>query len=444
MTESPDHMDRDSALVPQLERELVNAARRDARLVPPASRRGAPRVRTWLRSPLLAAALVILACGAAALAAQSLLLSGAPVTLPRGIPLRPRSGLGVPLPGSSKALTLQVPDPAGGPPWGARFVATTRGYGCLQIGRVVRGQLGVIGEDGAFSDDQRFHALPLDYLEGPFPCAPTDAQGHAFAGVFIDGTPASGLEAEDFCAAPGRHVNLPERVCPARDERLLMAGMAGPLARSVTYADGHGRLRTVTATGPQGAYLIVLPAPTVLGLEAGEYEPLGGPGGGTIREIAYANGRVCRLARGPNARVDVCPPVGQQPLAQPHVSAASVASPVSVRLRTETVALRYRTVTEPMLLISFRARVPVLSASAEYGYTVRFPGSGRNCDITSLGPVDADVRRGQIVHAQVSSNHCRGTFHVRVFYVHGGRTDGLPFDLSGGTLTVGTRAITIR
>ena len=146
---------------------------------------------------------------------------------------------------------------------------------------MVRGQLGVIGEDGVFADDGRFHALPLDYLEGPFPCAPLDARGHAFAGMFIDGAPASGQLAEESCSAPGRRVTLPqEPTCPAQDERLVMAGMAGPLARTVTYADPSGHLHTVAAVGPQGAYLIVQRAPAKLGLEGGEYEP-GGPGAGT-------------------------------------------------------------------------------------------------------------------------------------------------------------------
>jgi hypothetical protein len=438
MTAAHDELDRPSALVPQLERELVDAARRAPRLVAGGHRGRSRRSSVWWRSPLLAAALVVLAFGAAALAAQQLLLNGAPITLPRGIPLQPRSGLGVPLPGSSSAITLQVSDPAGGPDWGARFIATTRGFGCLQFGRVVRGDLGVIGQDGSFSDDGRFHLLPLDYLEGPFPCAPLDARGHAFAGVFMDGAPASGQVVGQSCAAArGRlaHTQRPE--CPTADERLLMAGMAGPLARTVTYAAPDGELHTVATVGPQGAYLIIEQAPAKLGLEAGEYEP-GGPGAGAIRRIAYANGQVCNTGQELGRTARGCPLVGEQPVAQPGITVSSVASPVSVVLRDQPVRMRYRTKVLPMFVVSFRARVAVTSGTSDYLIYVSCRNSGQ------MAPVFSDVRRGQLITRDMAQNGCRGTAHIRVLYQHGLRTDGLPFDLSRAGLTVGTRTIRVR
>jgi hypothetical protein len=437
MTETHDGRDAPRALVAQLERELVDAARRAPRLAAHGPRGRARSTGVWWRSPLLAAALVVVAFGAAALAAQQLLLNGAPVTLPRGIPLQPRSGLGVPLPHSSSAITLQVSDPAGGPAWGARFVATTRRFGCLQFGRVVRGELGVIGEDGSFSDDGSFHELPLDYLEGPFPCAPLDARGHAFAGVFMDGTPASAQVVEESCTARGglTHTSLP--VCPARDERLLMAGMAGPLARTVTYADPRGALHTVSTVGPQGAYLIVERAPAKLGPEAGEYEP-GPPGSGTIRRIAYANGRFCDTRQELGRTAHACPRVGEEPIIQPGVTAASVASPVTVRLRRKAVRMRYQTQVLPMFVISFRARVPVTSGAAGYLISV---SCGR---AIQESPVFANVRRGQLVTRDVVRNGCRGTARIRVIYQDDGHTDGLPFNLGGSGLTVGTRTVDVR
>ena len=436
MTEAHDEMDPPNALVPQLERELVDAALRAPRLVARGVRGRSRSASVWWRSPLLAAALVVLAFGAAALAAQRLLLNGAPVTLPRGIPLQPRSGLGVPLPRSSSAILLQVSDPAGGPHWGARFVATTRGYGCLQFGRVVRGELGVIGQDGSFSDDGRFHALPLDYLEGPFPCAPLDARGHAFAGVFVDGTPASGQVVEESCSARGGLTHAQQPVCPIADERLLMAGMAGPLARTVTYAEPDGELHTVAAVGPQGAYLIVERAPAKLGLEGGEYEP-GGPGAGTIRQITYANGQVCNTGQELGRTARDCPAAGEQPIAQPGVTATSVASPVSVLLRNQAVRMRYQTEVLPMFVISFRARVPVTSGASGYFISV-------SCGDTSQeGPVFSDVRRGQLITRDMAQNGCRGTAHIRVLYQYGGHTGGLPFSPGGTGLTVGTRTIVV-
>lgn len=438
MTKTRDAMDRPDAVVGELERELVAAARRGPRLVAVGSRTRSRGPRVWRRSPLLAAVLVILAFGAVALAAQGLFLSGAPVTVPRGVPLQPRSGLGVPLPGSSSAIALQVSDPAGGPPWGARFVATTRGYGCLQFGRVVRGQLGVIGQDGTFSNDGRFHALPLDYLQGPFPCGPLDARGHAFAGVFMDGTPASGQVVEESCTARGgltHTAQLP--VCPTADQRLVMAGMAGPLARSITYAEPSGQLHTVATVGAQGAYLIVLRAPAKLGLEGGEYAP-GGPGVGTIRRITYTNGQVCNTGQELGRTARACPAVGEQPAVPRGVTAASVASPVSVLLRREAVHMRYQTKVLPMFIISFRARVPITSGASGYLISVRCR------DTTQEAPVFSDVGRGQIITRDMAQNGCRGTAQIRVTYQDGGHTNGLPFDLSGAGLTVGTRMVLVR
>lgn len=436
MTDVHDEMDRPSALVPDLERELVDAARRGPRLVAVGARGRSATARVWWRSPLLAAALLILAFGAVALAAQGLFLSGAPVALPRGIPLQPRSGLGIPLPGTSAAIGLQVSDPAGGPPWGARFIATTRGYGCLQFGRVVRGELGVIGQDGVFSNDGRFHALPADYLEGPFPCAPLDARGHAFAGVFMDGTPASGQVVEEACSAPGRRISPPTPVCPARDERLVMAGIAGPLARTVTYADPKGQLHTLSTSGPQGAYLIVLPAPAKVGLEGGGYEP-GGPGVGTIRQITYVNGQVCHTGQELGRTARACAPVGEQPIAQPAVTAATVASPVSVALARRPVRMRYQTQVLAMFIVSFRARVAVTSGASEYLVAVSC-GAG-----TQAGPIQSDVRAGQVVTEEVPRNNCRGAAHVSVLYEHGWNTNGPPAPAGRTTLTVGTQTVIV-
>jgi hypothetical protein len=459
---------QEGVLVPELQEQLVAAAARTAppRPAPVASparsqfaaatpaRRAAegPRrrrggARLGRRTPVLLAALALLACAAAALAATGL-LSGAPVTLPPGTPLLPHSGLGVPLPDSPTGVALEVPDPAGGPPWGARLVKTTRGYGCLQIGRVEHGALGVIGQDGAFHDDGRFHELPTDYLEGAFPCGPLDRAGHSFGGVVVLGTPASALSGEPTCTAPERPHRAGEPpTCPAADERLVTAGMAGPLARSVTYADEDGRLRTIPTAGPDGIYLIVERAPR-LGVEDGEFAPSGEAGGGTIRAIAYSGGRVCHLTAGRGAAgltQQRCPSLGEREPARPQLTPAQVSSPVSLSLRTERVQMRYSSAVMPMLDISFRAPVAVTSASSQYVVRVRYPGHKRNCALISEGPVLSDVRRGQLVHQHVSENGCRGVFHVAVLYVYdSARTDGLLGGLRGPYLTVGTQTLRVR
>ena len=271
---------------------------------------------------------------------------------------------------------------------------------------------------------------------GPFPCAPLDARGHAFAGVFMDGTPAGGTVAEQTCSPPGRAVHPPTPVCPAKDERLIMAGMAGPLARTVTYADTNGELHTVSTVGPQGAYLIVLSA-TKLGLQGGGYEP-GGPGLGTIRRITYSNGQVCHTEAQSDRPAQACPAVGQQPSAPVTVTAASIESPISVVLAKRPVQLVNETKVLPMFIISFRARVPVTNGASDYLVSV-------SCGVdTQEGPVQSDVRAGQIITQEVAQNNCHGIAHITVLYEHGINTNGPPSHPAGTTLTVGTRTIAVR
>src|SRR5439155_5493846 len=109
----------------------------------------------------IVSALVLAAVG---IAAGGLLDNGKPVKPPGHQAPKPHEGLGVIKPGSVKILPVAVPDPAGGPPWGLRYLETTRGAGCLQTGRLVRGQLGVLGQDGAFGNDARFHPFVSNYL----------------------------------------------------------------------------------------------------------------------------------------------------------------------------------------------------------------------------------------------------------------------------------------
>jgi type II secretory pathway pseudopilin PulG len=113
-------------LVPQLQEELTAAARRSAARRPRAARR---------TSVLVAAALLLLALTAVALAATGVIGSGEPLKPSPDTPHNPRSGLGIPKPGAAQLLPLRVADPDGGPPWGARYIRTTRGVGCLQLGR---------------------------------------------------------------------------------------------------------------------------------------------------------------------------------------------------------------------------------------------------------------------------------------------------------------------
>ena len=58
-------------------------------------------------------------------------------------------------------LSVRAQDPNGRLAWGVRLAATTRGLGCLEVGRVQDSNVGVVGQDHAFSDDGKFHPLPV-------------------------------------------------------------------------------------------------------------------------------------------------------------------------------------------------------------------------------------------------------------------------------------------
>ncbi len=145
-----DYLDR-------LERQLIEA-------VPHPMEKPSPRRPTRRRGiPLgLIVAVLLLAVTATALAFTGILATGPAVRPTRG--LSPTAGLGMPARGGSRLLAVSAPDPAGGLPWGMRIVHTTRDLVCVQIGRLYHGELGLLGRDGAFGDDGRFHPLPPDAI----------------------------------------------------------------------------------------------------------------------------------------------------------------------------------------------------------------------------------------------------------------------------------------
>lgn len=433
------------SLIPQLERELVDAVRRQSPQRRGASRRVRPSV-------VAAIAVALLALAAAALAATHFLGSGAPLVPPAGTPLSPATGLGVVRVGSARMLPIAVRDPAGGPPWGLRFVTTTRGIGCLQTGRLVRGEIGVIGQDGVFRDDGRFHALAANYLGGAlvstFPCGTLDARGHAFAAVAINGAPASGLltpsSTQRGCVpfrdhGPiGRRPNPPP-VCPLSDWRLLYLGMAGPEAKSITYVAG-GRSHTVRTVGEQGAYLIVLPLripPLGHGrLQLGSFEPLQGAGGGPIIRVEYRNGHVCRLTPRPDTfGGQTCPPIGRAPETGPSVRPEDVRSPIKATIRSSHLG--------PMLVLSFRARLAVSDASTQYAFSVRVPGHAPNCGGGVGGPLIHNNHAGEREQFNIPTNGCHGRFHGTVTYTYGLTSDLPPAGRGTHTITVGRFALNV-
>lgn len=295
------------SIVPEIERQLRDAAERMAQS--PFSRT-LERSRRWrgrlLARPLILGLAIVSCATGVALAARALVGVGTPA--PREYPHLRVGILG------TRLLSLRVPDPAGGPPWGMRLIfasgdrhgpATGRHgasasknvvrWGCVQIGRVVDGKLGVLGQDGAFRDDELFHELPVQ----PESCGSVDRAGRltGFTGVSnieaasgylgLEGCITGSTRREWAQVMPALRRQLGqarakrdrpavaktlkslaiyqqttarvsrEPACPARDLRHIAFGIAGPRARSVTVT-GQGIDETIALSpADEGAYLVV-------------------------------------------------------------------------------------------------------------------------------------------------------------------------------------------
>jgi hypothetical protein len=346
------------SIVPEIERQLCLAAERRARRPAVRAVNRVRRLRSALltRPPLIALGMLLIAAGVA-LAAKTLIGIGSPV--PRTYP-----DLGqVIMPQGTRLLSLRVPDPAGGPPWGLRIIFTagehasakTRAdsrakeparWGCVQAGRVVDDELGVIGQDGAFHNDHLFHELPLQ----PEACGSLNRHG-ALVGL----TGGSNIETasayqgfEGCVTAPSRRLQqmaLPiikrelaiaraehdahaiegarenlssyrridprvraEPDCPAKDLRHIAFGIAGPEARSVTL-NGHGIHETIPLNPrDDGAYMIIQRVSLREGIQAVlRKENLTLSALATHATVHYENGRSCP---GPNSTPSCLAPLG--------------------------------------------------------------------------------------------------------------------------------------
>jgi hypothetical protein len=249
------------------------------------------------------------------------------------------SGLGKVPPGDGRLLAVRAADPNGGPPWGIRLVKTTRGETCIQVGRVVDGQIGQLGIDGAWHDDHEFHEIkPNDQLADI--CGATDGAGHGFVDQAVYGAPASvdipldnSSGAPNACIDPYRSLQVPpflrrggkltpfeKRVrrqlererradgdCPLDAMRMIFVGLLGPDAKSVTYKTPSGQTRTQTTLAGTGAYLIVFreTATDCLDFAKSPFTSGDGCGAGNtgsnpylqapsaITKVTYANGKSC-------------------------------------------------------------------------------------------------------------------------------------------------------
>ncbi len=352
-------------------------------IAPPRRPRGVPprRLALGVLCVLLAAG------GAAALAATGVIRIGAAAG-PAGRERpnhNPHVGYGMPLPHGEGLLPLAVPDPAGGPPWGMRYFTTSRGLGCVQVGRIVDGQLGILGRDGVFGDDGLFHALATD-LTNPYNCEPLDARHDAFLAVSSDSFFASGPDPSGHtgCLLKGSTAARPE--CPPQDRRELAYGLLGPDGATVTYMDGRAS-RTQQTVGANGAYLIVL-RPTGT--------PSGGLGSGPmpsapITKVAYRNGQICPITQaihGPGS--GSCGLVGYTP--------ASGGPRLPRRLAT---ALHIQAEPHPsytLVTVTFHAPAAISNINRSYVLQLRLSGA---CKGRTLGAqTSEDIRQGQQVTLQ--------------------------------------------
>jgi hypothetical protein len=321
----------------------------------------------------------------------------------------PSTGFGTVLASSVRVLPVTAPDPEGGPPWGLRVFDTSRGAGCVQVGRLVDGQIGALGEDGAFGNDGRLHALPVASTS-TLTCVALDANGQIFQNVSKSYQLANGLSGPEqaptredprpqgICvsqlATPAERSSVEGRVCPLSQERNLYYGLLGPQAKSITYTS-EGRTVTAPVQAPDGAYLIVTGAggeqrATAFGPGATGVVPIDSP----ISQIEYANGSVCRLS-GQNTPQGACTspmsePVGYAPVGTPP-SAAQLASPLNVSLSPVAGG-------QEIAQVSFTAHAPADGMRSQYKIEWRQPaGAGSLAQETAS---QTAVGEGQQVRLQ--------------------------------------------
>jgi hypothetical protein len=379
-------------LLPEVRSQLYAAAERRSR---------SPRTRLlsklvgprlsgrWRRAPLISLGVGLVLLGSAF--GAGLIQLGAPAKLPFSVLRNSHEGSGALVPGTVRMLPIAGPDPAGGPAWGMRVLSTTRGEGCIQIGRLLDGKLGALGQDDAFANDGRFHELPVSAAFDINGCALLDGEGRLFTNVTADERPASAWigtgERLGGCvpatAGPyekGLRLTRRERemglkpvpICPQADLRNIYYGLLGPAAQSITYVLA-GQRHTLPTVGSDGAYLFVTRASAHQLLNfanagTADIVPVDGP----IKEIHYRDGSTCHLTRkswigGTYACTpSLSEPVGYVPVGKAPTH-AEVATPIHARL-TRGRQGRY------VIAISFTARLAVTDARRMYGMRWREPG----------------------------------------------------------------------
>jgi len=452
-----------------LERELVAAAGR-AHRHPVAWRVRWPR-RTPRGRVLAVFIALCLGSATAALAAAGVFQAGTPVG--PGAPVIATAGNGTAIASATRLMASRAPDPAGGLPWGVKVIHTTRDETCIQVGRVDYGTVGVLGQDGAFSNDGRFHPLSRNY-EGPLNCDAADANGNAFINDIDNDIPASGYNRGCRLSTKTLLAGLPPQapaavrraltktrarvpVCPTRDLRNVYFGLLGPDAVSVTYATPTGQLHSTPTTGPDGAYVIVLPhiggsalcsphRPVCPRDEMGEGNGIWADG--VIRAVHYRDGRACSRSGVPLGQLQQCPNVGYVAVRKQQPTSAQVSAPITIATYEATFGHER----QRQVKISFVSRVAVTNSSTYYYIELdnpspEAPGEPSRCDpyTAADGTTDSDYRAGQRVTMTLPVAPCRGLANGTVTLVSNGDfVDHLPGGPGSHRFVVGTFNVNTR
>lgn len=244
------------------------------------------RARTWLRAHVLGVSLATTVGGAGiATAATFVLRSGDPV------PGSTEQQLPSDLTEGRPRVVVTTPDPRDEIRWGLAAYRTTEGLICAYVGRTQAGALGVVGRDGAFGNDRRFHALTTRSTRS-MACGGGDPSN----GQFVMGGSSPPLPAHGFTGDPSvtirnrriagctppferRESDLPR--CTPAQMRVVRWGFAGGDAVRVELVNRRVRYSFTPPKGSAGAYLFVLPQVAIAG-------------GGALRlRVTYADGAVC-------------------------------------------------------------------------------------------------------------------------------------------------------
>ncbi len=433
----------------RVEQGMREALRREAHLPWHA------RLRPRLSRPLIVALACLLIAGSA-LAATGLLRTGEPVGA--SVPPIPNADEGATIRGSAHLLALRVADPDGGPTWGLRVLRTTRGLMCLQLGRVVDGRIGVLGQDGAFHNDGAFHPLSTDFLDG-IGCGTEDARGNAFVNEQISALPASALTGDEEHISGDCYKASPEpSACPPIDLRDVYFGLLGPDAVSIAHTTPNGATVTTPTVGQDGAYLVVLPHSTKRcapgALVCAITQGTGYTGGPELRQseviraVSYRNAPTCHVPLPsewvPHRRFPTCPSVGYAPAPTRHFTPAQLASRVTVHAESARFYCEKRELTVPcdtripagfrridmrfgppevLLVVEFTARAAVTNFDSHYEINTTNPDDPGNPKCPgpgggSFGPTQRNLRAGERVrYTEFANPECRGLSHITVGYV---------------------------